>query len=122
MVTIEPIFTPGKDQGADEEEAIFQKIAEYIERSKKQMQDDKELGNELKQLTYSQWLTEIGADPERVEEEKQNEEVEQIKKFDKVEYARNWRNKNKSYMKDYNNNNKEQKRKLYLKSKGKTDD
>ena len=119
MVTIEPIFTPGKDQGADEEEAIFQKIAEYIERCKKQMQEDKELENDLKNMTYSQWLEEIGADPERVEEEKQKEEVKQIKKFDKVEYARIWRNKNKSYMRDYNNNNKEQKRKLYLKSKGK---
>lgn len=113
MVTIEP---------TDEEEAIFKKIAEYIERSKKQMQEDKELENDLKNMTYSEWLIEIGADPERVEEEKQKEEVQKIKKFDKVEYARIWRNKNKSYMKDYNNNNKEQKRKLYLKSKAKTDD
>lgn len=113
MVTIEP---------TDEEEAIFQKIAEYILNSREQMQKDKELENELKNMSYSQWLTEIGADPERVEEEQQKEELEQIKKFNKVEYATNWRNKNKSYMKDYNNNNKERKRKLYLKSKGKLDE
>lgn len=113
MVSIEP---------TDEEEAIFQKIAKYILNSREQMQKDKELENDLKNMSYSEWLEEIGADPERVEEEKQKEEVQKIKKFDKVEYARIWRNKNKSYMKDYNNNNKEQKRKLYLKSKGKIEE
>jgi len=113
MVSIEP---------TDQEEAIFQKIAEYILNSREQMQKNKELENELKKMSFSEWLEEIGADPERIEEEQQKEEVHRIKKFDKVEYARNWRNRNKSYMKDYNNNNKEQKRKLYLKSKCKMDD
>ena len=60
MVSIEP---------TDEEEAIFQKIAEYIKNSREQMQKDKELENDFKNMTYSEWLEEIGADPERVEEE-----------------------------------------------------
>ena len=113
MVTIEP---------TDEEEAVFKKIAEYILNSREQMQEDKKLENDLKKMTYSEWLEEIGADPERVEEEQKKEEVQKIIKFNKTEYAKNWRNKNKSYMKDYNNNNKEQKRKLYLKSKGKIEE